>query len=106
MKAIGAVMSTGLPGQLLLLSIALGATVRGIHQYNEAMYEAEFGNLTLDSNAITGYLTTVGSAFNDAYSEVNKYNGAVEQAFSDYKDVSTTFSESIVTKMVTGATLS
>ncbi len=103
-KLIGAVAS-GSPIAITMLGIGLAAAAAGLRDFNEAMYEDNFGGLTPDMDSIAEYISTLGNGFSDAQENINKYNLAVEQALTDYETASTTFSESILTKMLTHAEL-
>lgn len=103
-KLIGAVAS-GSPLAIAMLGIGLTAAAAGLRDFNEAIYEDNFGKLTPDMDSIAEYVGTLGNGFSEAQENINKYNLAVEQALTDYETASTAFSESILTKMLTHAEL-
>lgn len=104
-KGIGALAATGPIGKLFLMGIALTAVARGLNDLNEAAYEDQFGELSLDESAIAPYVTGLGEAFSTAQADIDLYNSSVQTALSDYETASSTFKESLITKMLTGATL-
>ena len=61
--------------------------------------------MDLDTEAILGYVSTIGEGFREAYSQVDAYNGAVNTAISNYQTASSTFSGTLLQNMLTKTTL-
>lgn len=104
-KAIGLIANLGTAGKVILLGTALAALAAGLNSVSEAMYADNFGNLSVDTDSIGSFLATIGGSFDEAQENINKYNMAVEQALTDYETASSTLKENLLTKMLTGATL-
>jgi len=104
-KGIGAIAATGPLGKMALLGIALAAIARGLNDLSEAAYADQFGELKLDESQIVPYVSGLGEAFRGAQADIDLYNQAVSTALSDYETASSTFKESLITKMLTGAKL-
>ena len=104
-KGIGALAATGTAGKLLLLGIGIATVARGLNDLSEAAYADQFGELSLDESAIAPYVTGLGEAFSAAQADIDLYNSSVQTALSDYETASSTFKESLITKMLTGAKL-
>lgn len=104
-RAISLIANLGTTGKVVLLGTALAALAAGLNSVSEAMYEDQFGSLSADTDSIGAYLSTLGESFDGAQKNINKYNLAVEQALTDYETASGTLKENLLTKMLTGATL-
>lgn len=105
LKLIGAIAGTGLPGQLILAGIGLTAFAAAMDSVSEAMYADNFGNLNLDTDSLGAYLSAIGDQFDSTQESISKYNEAVSTAISDYENASSALKESLLTSMLTGATL-
>ncbi len=104
--ALKLISSLGVGGGIALAAVALLAFGAAVSSLNESIYADKFGDLELDKDGIGQYLESLGASFQTAEADISKYNTAVETAVSDYSTASGTFKESLLTTMLTGATLS
>lgn len=91
-------------------AVAIGATTvlalaAAIHELNEAKFESNFGDMELDTETLLSHVNALGSAFNQTYTEIDSFNGALQTAVDNYTSASTTLSSELLTNMITGATL-
>lgn len=84
---------------------ALVAAAAAIKELREADMAGNFGNMELDTTSLSEYVTSLGADFKASYEEVNEFSAAVDAAVESYKTASTEFSSELLTKMLTGATL-
>ncbi len=92
-----------------------GATVMGILAATSAMaalgekskvdLQLSFGTMKTDVDEVTGYIGTLGAAFDEAHADIYYYKSALDEAISSYESASSTFSSKLFTSMLTGATL-
>lgn len=104
-KLIGAIAGTGPVGKLILLGTALASVAAAANSLSEAAYEDKFGNLNVDTDKISSYLSSIGKEFDAAQESISRYNDAVKTAVSDYETASSSLKENLLTSMLTGATL-
>lgn len=91
-------------------AVAIGVTTvlalaAAIHELNEAKFESNFGDMELDTETLLSHVNALGSAFNQTYTEIDSFNGALQTAVDNYTSASTTLSSELLTNMITGATL-
>lgn len=103
MRLIGAAMNP-------ITAVGLGAigftaVVAGLERLSEINFENQFGDLELNMTDISSYLGGLSDSFEEANSQVSAYNDALNQAVEDYETASSTFKTSLLTDMLTGATL-
>lgn len=65
-----------------------------------------FGDMDIDSSAMSEYVNALSEDFKASYAEINSFKDALDGAVESYKTASTTFASDILTAMLTGATLS
>ena len=82
---------------------AFVAAAAAIHELSEADFESQFGQMDIDSEALTADLKNMREAFNATYAEVNKYNTALNDSVESYKTASATLSSELLTLAITGA---
>lgn len=82
--------------------IALTAAAAAINELEKADFADKFGNLELDSSEIQSYVTTLGNEFKEAYSNVDEFKRALNEAVEQYKTTSSEFKSNIITDMLTG----
>lgn len=104
-KAMGLIFGTGTTGKLILAGTAVAAIANALEKMSEVAYEDQFGEMKLDGGTMAGFISSLGNAFDGARSQIAGYNEAIEKAVGSYTDASTGMSESILTKMLTKATL-
>lgn len=91
-------------------AVAIGVTTvlalaKAIHELNEAKFESNFGDMELDTETLLSHVNALGSAFNQTYTEIDSFNGALQTAVDNYTSASTTLASKLLTNMITGATL-
>lgn len=102
-RLIGLAM-TPIGGAALGLT-ALAAAAAAIKSLSDSRFAENFGTMDLDTEAILGYVSTIGEGFREAYSQVDAYNVAVNTAISNYQTASSTFSGTLLQNMLTKTTL-
>ncbi len=103
-RLIGTVFSSGTLAVGLSTLAALAAAVAA-SRIAEQNYTEAFGNLSLDSTTLTTAVSEVATAFDEAYSDVNNFNTALQTSFEQFQTSSGDFKESLIGKMVTGSKL-
>lgn len=103
MRLIGYALTPA--GGIGLGAIALIAAAAAVKQIEEANFEDNFGNLELDSSAITAYVEDISSGFNDAYEKIDSYRSALDDAVKSFQTASGEFKGDLITKMLTGSEL-
>ena len=86
--------------------VALTAAAAAIKQLEEADFAKAFGTAEIDHSAIQSYVQGLSTDFKNAYTEVNNFKTALDESVTSYSTASETFSSSLLTDMLTGATLS
>lgn len=86
--------------------VALTAAAAALKELQEADFADNFGNMELDTESLSAYVTGLGEDFKASYTEVNTFKEALDNAVESYKTASTTFASDLLTSMLTGATLS
>lgn len=104
-KLIGAIAGTGPVGWAILLGTALAAVGAAMNSISEEKYADRFGNLGVDADKISEYLSGIGNAFDEAQSKITQYGEAMETALTDYETASASLKESMITSMLTSSTL-
>lgn len=104
-KLIGAIAGTGPVGKLILLGTALASVAAAANSLSDAAYEDKFGNLNVDTDKISSYLSSIGKEFDAAQESISRYNDAVQTAVSDYETASSSLKENLLTSILTDATL-
>lgn len=85
--------------------IALTAAAAAIKQLEEADFAKNFGNLELDTQGIQSYVKSLGDDFKAAYTEVDGFKTALDNAVTSYHTASTTFSATLFQGMLTNTKL-
>lgn len=85
--------------------IALTAAAAAIKQLEEADFAKNFGNLELDTQGIQSYVKSLGDDFKAAYTEVDGFKRALDNAVTSYQTASTTFSATLFQDMLTNTKL-
>ncbi len=88
-----------------MTAVAIGAVTAAIAELNEQDYESHFGNMSLDTQALDNYTSTIGTDFDNAYSKVDSFRQAFEDSKTAYENAASTFSSNLFTDAVTGKTL-
>lgn len=89
--------------ELLIAAVALN---KAYEEYNEVLQSEQYGDLSIDSSALTEYLTGIRNEFDQTRENVELYNNALETAVEDYTNAGTALGGSLITMLATGATLS
>lgn len=92
-------------GRASLAVAGLAGTVALLHAHSEQLAKEAFGDMELDSGRLNTYVQSLGDDFEAAYTEVDKFNAALEQSIEDYTTASQTFSGELMTAMLTDTTL-
>lgn len=92
-------------GAVVLGLTALTAAAAAIKELEEADFKDNFGNMELDTESIKSYVQTIGEDFKNAWTEVDNFKNALDNAVTSYESASSTFSAKIFQDMLTGATL-
>lgn len=85
--------------------IALTAAAAAIKQLEEADFAKNFGNLELDTQGIQSYVKSLGDDFKAAYTEVDGFKTALDNAVTSYQTASSTFSSTLFQDMITNTKL-
>ena len=81
--------------------IALAAAAAAIEKLEEADFASKFGDLELDSSGVQNYVQQLSQDFQQAYSDVNQFKTALNEAVTAYTDASASFKESLLSDMLT-----
>ena len=95
-------------GRIALAATALFALGKAAHSLLEYDYQQAFGGLTFDDESIAqikAHLDEVSKPFIDARKDLDAYKESMEAAVKAYTDTSSQLAQGIITKMVTGTTL-
>ena len=103
-RTLGQMLGTH-TGQIALAATALFAFGKAMNDLAQYDYEQSFGDLSLDSEQIQAYLNGVKQPFIDARKDLDAYKESMEAAVKAYTDTSSQLAQGIITKMVTGTTL-
>lgn len=85
--------------------ITLTSFVETMKQLEEIDFASNFGNLELDMVGLQGYVQSLGEDFKSAYSEVNAFKAALDNAVTSYQTASSTFSATLFQDMITNTKL-
>lgn len=85
--------------------IALTSAAAAIKQLEEADFEKNFGNMELDTQGIQSYVKSLGDDFKAAYTEVDGFKTALDNAVTSYQTASSTFSSTLFQDMITNTKL-
>lgn len=85
--------------------IALTSAAAAIKQLEDADFAKNFGNLELDTQGIQSYVKILGDDFKAAYTEVDGFKTALDNAVASYQTASTTFSATLFQDMITNTKL-
>lgn len=85
--------------------IALTAAAAAIHELEEADYASMFGDMELDASGIQNYVQKLSEDFKSAYTEVEGFKTALDQAVTSYTEATSTFKSSLIQDMLTGVEL-
>lgn len=88
-------------GGIGLAAIALTAAAAAINELEKVDFESKFGDLELDSSGVQNYVQQLGQDFQQAYSDVNQFTTALNEAVTAYTDASASFKESLLSDMLT-----
>ena len=84
---------------------ALTATAVALKDLSDSRFAEQFGSMELDSAALTEYIGSIGEGFREAYSQVDSFTQAMNEAVQSYETASSTFSGTLLTDMLTHAQL-
>ena len=85
--------------------IGLVSAVNALQELREADMANNFGDMDMDMDSLSAYVTTLGGAFTASYAEVQTFSEALDGAVESYTTASSTFANTILTDMLTGAAL-
>lgn len=102
MKLIGLFLAGGywVVGAAAIIGIA-----KALKELDEQQFRDKFGEMDLDTDTLSEYVKDLNAAFQAGYTEINSYRDALEGAVTSYTTASQTLSGDLLTKAITGATL-
>lgn len=102
MKLIGLFLAGGywVVGAAAIIGIA-----KALKELDEQQFRDKFGDMDLDTDTLSEYVKDLNAAFQTGYTEINSYRDALEGAVTSYTTASQTLSGDLLTKAITGATL-
>ena len=102
MKLIGLFLAGGywVVGAAAIIGIA-----KALKELDEQQFRDKFGDMDLDTDTLSEYVKDLNAAFQAGYTEINSYRDALEGAVTSYTTASQTLSGDLLTKAITGATL-
>lgn len=102
MKLIGLFLAGGywVVGAAAIIGIA-----KALKELDEQQFRDKFGDMDLDTDTLSAYVKDLNAAFQTGYAEINSYRDALEGAVTSYTTASQTLSGDLLTKAITGATL-
>lgn len=101
-RLIGSLLTPG--GLIAAGVVTITALAAAAKDFADADMAGKFGEMELDP-ALSEYVEGLGDDFRDAYSQIDAFNSALQQSITDYTTASQTFSGSLLSSMLTGATL-
>jgi TP901 family phage tail tape measure protein len=107
-RGIGTAMSvfTGSTlGKLILVAAAIGTVATAIKAYGEAKYLENFGELSFDTTVLDQKMTEIHDAFIKAAAPTEQFAKALDEAVKNYNTASTTFTETMISDLLLGETL-
>lgn len=84
---------------------ALTATAVALKDLSDSRFAEQFGSMEMDSAALTERIGNIGEGFREAYSQVDSFTQAMNEAVQSYETASSTFSGTLLTDMLTHAQL-
>lgn len=102
MKLIGLFLAGGywVVGAAAIIGIA-----KALKELDDQRFADKFGDMDLDTDTLSAYVKDLNAAFQTGYTEINSYRDALEGAVTSYITASQTLSGDLLTKAITGATL-
>lgn len=102
MKLIGLFLAGGywVVGAAAIIGIA-----KALKELDEQQFRDKFGDMDLDTDTLSEYVKDLNAAFQTGYAEINSYRDALEGAVTSYTTASQRLSGDLLTKAITGATL-
>lgn len=102
MKLIGLFLAGGywVVGAAAIIGIA-----KALKELDEQQFRDKFGDMDLDTDTLSEYVKDLNAAFQTGYTEINSYRDALEGAVTSYTTASQRLSGDLLTKAITGATL-
>lgn len=102
MKLIGLFLAGGywVVGAAAIVGIA-----KALKELDDQRFADKFGDMDLDTDTLSAYVKDLNAAFQTGYTEINSYRDALEGAVTSYTTASQTLSGDLLTKAITGATL-
>lgn len=85
--------------------LALGGAVAALNELEASNFADNFGDMELDIQPILNYVHSLGDEFRESYEDIDAWHTAMDQAVESYKNASSQFSGTLMTKMLTGAQL-
>lgn len=102
LKLIGLFLAGGywVVGAAAIIGIA-----NALKELDDQKFRDKFGDMDLDTDTLSEYVKDLNAAFQTGYTEINSYRDALEGAVTSYTTASQTLSGDLLTKAITGATL-
>ena len=104
MRFIGAVLNpiTGAG----IAAIGVLALANALDQFDDARFAENFGNLELNSEQVSSFLTTLAEDFETANAPIQEYKKALDDAVTAYQTASGEFKADLLSDMLTNVELS
>jgi len=101
MKLIGLFLAGG----YWVVGAAIIGIAKALKELDEQQFRDKFGDMDLDTDTLSAYVKDLNAAFQTGYTEINSYRDALEGAVTSYTTASQRLSGDLLTKAITGATL-
>ena len=105
MKFFAFIAANPVAAGVALTAIGLTAVAVAMQNIAEAEVAGKFGDMQLDMETLTPYVTSLTTEFTNAVTELGNYSGAVDKAAESYATASSTLSQDLTTALITGTTL-
>ena len=92
-------------GYWVVGAAAIVGIANALKELDDQKFRDKFGDMDLDTDTLSAYVKDLNAAFQAGYTEINSYRDALEGAVTSYTTASQTLSGDLLTKAITGATL-
>lgn len=103
LKLLGLALSPA--GALAIGVTTVVALTEALHDLQNTEYANQFGDMTLDTEELSEFVRGLGSGFDEAWKNVDKFRAALNQSVEGYKTASETFSSELLTNVLKGTKL-
>lgn len=106
MKMLGTALGAITGGKYLLAAVGVGALWTAVQNIAEAAKDDMFGDMTLSMSTFSETFTSIASAYDGKYADVEKYNEQISILIGNYESMSQTFSQGLWDMFINGAGMS